>query len=187
ITIRNSSCFKYIWVSTDDKLIAIEAQKYGASVHHRPDKLARDETSSIDATREFLDNHITIQEIALFQCTSVFLKTNYIQEAITKFKSHDCVFAAKRSHYLRWKMIDGSLVPADFKLSARPRRQDWEGDIVETGMFYFSKRQLIESGILQNNRCSIVEIDAEDGLEVDTTHDLTLANYILSSKTKIDL
>ncbi|XP_052848574.1 N-acylneuraminate cytidylyltransferase [Drosophila gunungcola] len=186
-TIQNSSCFKHIWVSTDDKRIAIEAQKYGAIVHRRPEKFARDDTPSIHAITEFLDVHKSIEDFALFQCTSVFLKTKYIQEAVQKFDSHDCVFAAKRSHYLRWKIVDDILVPAEFDLNARPRRQDWKGDIVETGMFYFSRRHLINSGLLQNNRCSIVEIDVKDGLEIDSSHDLTLAKYILSSETKTDL
>jgi len=57
-----------------------------------------------------------------------------------------------RSHYLRWKVVDDELIPAEFDLNARPRRQDWEGDIVETGMFYFSRRRLVKSGLLQNNR-----------------------------------
>ncbi|XP_017060235.1 N-acylneuraminate cytidylyltransferase [Drosophila ficusphila] len=187
ITIRNSSCFKHIWVSTDDKRIATEAQKYGALVHERPEKFARDDTPSIHAITEFLDVHKNIQDFALFQCTSVFLKTNYIQEAVKKFAFHDCVFAAKRSHYLRWKMVDDLLVPAEFDLNARPRRQDWKGDIVETGMFYFSRRRLVESGLLQNNRCSIVEIDSQDSLEIDSSHDLLMAKYILSSRTKTDL
>ncbi|XP_020816020.1 N-acylneuraminate cytidylyltransferase [Drosophila serrata] len=186
-TIKSSSCFQHVWVSTDDKNIAIEAQTFGAMVHHRPHKFARDDTPSIDAIAEFLNSHKTIQDFALFQCTSVFLKSNYIQEAVQKFKSHDCVFAAKRSHYLRWKMVDGFLVPAEFNLNSRPRRQDWKGDIVETGMFYFSRRRLVDVGLLQNNRCSIVEIDANDGLEIDSSHDLSMAKYILSSRTKIDL
>ncbi|EDW95246.2 N-acylneuraminate cytidylyltransferase A [Drosophila yakuba] len=187
MTIKNSTCFQHIWVSTDDKRIAMEAQKYGAIIHRRPEKYARDDTPSLHAISEFLDVHRSIQDFALFQCTSVFLKAKYIQEAVRKFASHDCVFAAKRSHYLRWKVVDGELMPAEFDLSARPRRQDWQGDIVETGMFYFSRRNLVNSGLLQNSRCSIVEIDAKDSLEIDSDHDLTLAKYILSSEAKTEL
>nr|XP_017089480.2 N-acylneuraminate cytidylyltransferase A isoform X1 [Drosophila bipectinata] len=186
-TIQNSACFEHIWVSTDDKRIALEAQKYGAIIHDRPEKFAKDNTPSIDAIKEFLEVHATVKDFALFQCTSVFLKPTYIQEAVQKFKTHDCVFAAKRSHYLRWKEVNDSLVPVDFNLESRPRRQDWKGDIVETGMFYFSKRKLVDKGLLQNNRCSIVEINSEDGLEIDSSHDLSLAKYILSSRTKTDL
>jgi len=68
----------------------------GAIIHHRPEKFARDDTPSLHAISEFLDVHRSIHDFALFQCTSVFLKTKYIQEAVRKFESHDCVFAAKR-------------------------------------------------------------------------------------------
>ncbi|XP_017136647.1 N-acylneuraminate cytidylyltransferase A [Drosophila miranda] len=182
ITIQNSSCFDHIWVSTDDKRISIEANKYGAIVHNRPSEIARDETSSLDAIKEFLDVHKAIHNFSLFQCTSVFLKEKYINEAALAFKNHDCVFAAMRSHYLRWEFVDHLLVPVGFNSKARPRRQDWKGDIVETGMFYFSKRRLVESGFLQNNRCSIVEIDQKDGLEIDSPIDLTIARCILNNK-----
>lgn len=65
-------------------------------MHIRPEEYARDETSSIEAINEFLEVHQTIQNFALFQCTSVFLKEKYIEEAVDKFQSHDCVFSVKR-------------------------------------------------------------------------------------------
>ncbi|XP_034657907.1 N-acylneuraminate cytidylyltransferase A [Drosophila subobscura] len=183
IKIQNSACFDHIWVSTDDKRIATEAEKYGAIVHVRPPEFAMDDTSSLDAIKEFLDTHKAIHNFSLFQCTSVFLKEEYIKDAALAFKNHDCVFAAKRSHYLRWEYIDNLLVPVGFNSKARPRRQDWKGDIVETGMFYFSKRRLVENGVLQNDRCSIVEIDEQDGLEIDSPIDLTIARCIINNKT----
>lgn len=45
-----------------------------------------------------------------------------------------------------------NLIPLNFNPKSRPRRQDWNGELVETGMFYFAKRKLIEDGLLQNNR-----------------------------------
>lgn len=43
----------------------------------------------------------------------------------------------------------------------RPRRQDWSGELTETGMFYFTRRSLIEiDGMLQNERfeCKLNDI-----------------------------
>ena len=40
--------------------------------------------------------------------------------------------------------------PLNFDPANRPRRQDWSGDLVENGMFYFARRELVlEHGILQ--------------------------------------
>lgn len=45
-------------------------------------------------------------------------------------------------------------IPLNFNPKNRPRRQDWNGELVETGMFYFSKRKLVEDGYFQNDRYS---------------------------------
>lgn len=47
-------------------------------------------------------------------------------------------------------MVNGKVLPVEFNAEARPRRQDWAGDLVEAGMFYFSKRKLAMRGIFQN-------------------------------------
>ncbi|EDV97381.1 N-acylneuraminate cytidylyltransferase A [Drosophila grimshawi] len=181
ITIRKSNCFEHIWVSTDDEKIALEATKYGALVHNRPEKYALDETSSVESVKEFLEVHKYVQNFALFQCTSVFLREKYIKQAVSKFKSHDCVFAVKRSHNLRWKSVNGQVLADNFNMEARPRRQDWKGDMVEAGMFYFSKRNLAMKGLLQNEKCAVVEIKGEDGLEIDSYRDLDIARCIVNS------
>ncbi|XP_033150651.1 N-acylneuraminate cytidylyltransferase A [Drosophila busckii] len=154
----------------------------GAIVHHRPAEYAMDNTSSVDAVDEFLKKHEIIQSFALFQCTSIFLKEKYIVEAVKKFNSHDCVFAVKRSFNLRWDFVNNKLLPVNFNIKYRPRRQDWNGDIVETGMFYFSRKSLVMDGILQNDKCAIVEIPSEDSLEIDSPLDLIVARCIVTKK-----
>lgn len=49
--------FDELWVSTEDKEIAEEALRSEANVHERPEALAEDETSSVDAVWEFVDRH----------------------------------------------------------------------------------------------------------------------------------
>ena len=36
----------------------------------------------------------------------------------------------------------------NFNPGRRPRRQDWKGDLVENGMFYFARRSLVEVCLL---------------------------------------
>lgn len=67
------NCFNEIWVSTDNEMIAREAQRYNAHVHYRSDYSARDEATSIESIQEFLNGHLYIKNVALIQCTSVFL------------------------------------------------------------------------------------------------------------------
>lgn len=59
-----------------------------------------------------------------------------------------------RSWKLRWQQVNSNrLRPINFDTARRPRRQDWNGELIETGMFYFARRWLIEQQqLLQNER-----------------------------------
>lgn len=96
--IQNANIFTEIWVSTDSSLIAHETELYGANVHIRSNYSARDEATSIESVREFLEYHNNVRNIALIQCTSVFLREKYLEEAISIFNSgkYDCVFSVVR-------------------------------------------------------------------------------------------
>lgn len=67
--------------------------------------------------------------------------------------SHFFVILYFRSWQLRWQQVVNQLLPINFDRENRPRRQDWRGELIETGMFYFSRRKLIEQmGVFQNER-----------------------------------
>ncbi|KNC20878.1 hypothetical protein FF38_04219 [Lucilia cuprina] len=158
----------------------VETFTNGALVYRRLHVFAQDHSSSLEAIKEFLNKHNFVKKFALFQCTSVFLKEKYIIEAVHKFNFHPCVFAAKRSHKLRWKQLGTNLIiPLNFNPFHRPRRQDWDGELDETGMFYFATKQLVNKNSLQNNRCAIVEVDAQDAVEIDNMNDLKMAQCML--------
>lgn len=95
---RNANIFSEIWVSTDSDRIGREAEFFGVKVHIRPDHLARDETPSIDTVLEFLEKHKNVENIALIQCTSVFVAEKYLEEAMRLFHEPnvDCVFSVVR-------------------------------------------------------------------------------------------
>ncbi|XP_062534855.1 N-acylneuraminate cytidylyltransferase-like [Armigeres subalbatus] len=186
-TVLGSGVFQSIWVSTEDDRIAeaVEREFPNSSdvrVHRRPMEVALDHTSSIESVRQFLDQHAWAQNVALVQCTSPFLRVEYLREALRRFRlmDADCVFSVTRSFKLRWKIgIDGKVVALNFDPGRRPRRQDWNGELVETGMFYFAKRKLTLEGYFQNDNCEVVVIDDKDAMEIDTPYDLWLARKIL--------
>lgn len=101
-TIENCNCFIEVWVSTDSNAIAQEAYRNNVNVHYRSEYSARDEATSVESIQEFLSGHPNIKNIALIQCTSVFLKENYLDAAVKRFMSNthvDCVFSVYRSIY----------------------------------------------------------------------------------------
>ena len=99
-------------------------------------------------------------------------------------ENYDSVFSVCRSKRFRWSeksKSNSSTSALNFDPSARPRRQEWTGDLVENGMFYFAKRDLLLStGRLQGGRkCTYVEVDAKLSLEIDSSLDLALAQQII--------
>lgn len=177
-----------MWVSTEDDRIAQAVERDFphdlVRVHLRPPEVAQDHTSSIESVREFLDHHPRVQNVALVQCTSPFLGVRYLDEALQRFQSLrvDCVFSVTRSFKLRWrKEKDGRVNALNFDPRKRPRRQDWDGELVEAGMFYFARRKLLLEGRFQNNNCEVVVIDERDSLEIDSLYDLELARKIIGS------
>ncbi|XP_059613060.1 N-acylneuraminate cytidylyltransferase [Phlebotomus argentipes] len=178
--VKNSKIFSEIWVSTDNDLIALEARTVSKIfVHHRPESEALDTTSSIESVQEFLHHHPEIENVALIQCTSIFLRETYLELAYELFQKSDCVFTVTKSHKLRWKFSNSQLLPINFDPTKRPRRQDWDGELLETGMFYFATRNLLDRGVFQTNSCGFVEIPSQDALEIDKKSDLQLAQCLL--------
>ncbi len=43
-------------------------------------------------------------------------------------------------------------MPLNFNPQNRPRRQDWNGELTETGMVYVAKKSLLQRGMFQNER-----------------------------------
>lgn len=98
-TISHCGCFAEVWVSTDDEQIATEARRYNASVHYRSAHSARDEATSLESIQEFLNANRHMKNVALIQCTSVFLRKEYLAAAVERFSKYtdiDCIFSVYR-------------------------------------------------------------------------------------------
>ncbi|XP_045535783.1 N-acylneuraminate cytidylyltransferase A [Papilio machaon] len=173
-----------ITVSTDHPLIALEALKYGASPFRRSFITASHFAPSIWGVEEFIASTPKAKVVVLIQATSPFISYLNLKDAIRKLhypKPYDCVFAATRSFKLRWNFVNGKLIPKNFDSVRRPRRQDWHGELIETGAFYISRVELIKQGLLQNNNCTVFETKPKESLEIDSYYDLKVANVLLSS------
>ncbi|KAH9628616.1 hypothetical protein HF086_007821 [Spodoptera exigua] len=56
------------------------------------------------------------------------------------------------SYKLRWQFKNGKYNPVNFSVDARLRRQDWNGEFLESGAFYITRRKLLDLGKFQNNK-----------------------------------
>ena len=68
----------------------------------------------------------------------------------------------------------------NFDPGHRPRRQDWKGDLVENGMLYFAKRNLVQNRkILQGGKVAYVEVPQNLSIEIDSSLDLAHAEQTI--------
>uniref|UniRef100_T1IVB7 N-acylneuraminate cytidylyltransferase n=1 Tax=Strigamia maritima TaxID=126957 RepID=T1IVB7_STRMM len=179
------SCGKLddIWVSTDHQEIAKISAQFGAKIHWRPASLAQNTSSSVDAIWEFLQCHSDVDIVVLLQATSPFLHPQYLDAGLKLMKSgnYDSVFAVKRQHNLRWSIKENEHIePLNFDPEFRPRRQDWPGELVEVGMFYFTKVDVLaKTNRLQGGKCGYVEVKTEHSLDIDSQFDWEMAECLI--------
>lgn len=176
--------FHSIWVSTENAEIAAVAKEFGAKVHWRQQAFAANSTSSVDATLEFLHHHPDVDILGLIQCTSPCLQPKYLEQAYTMMteQHYNSVFAVSRLHKLRWKEVGSgeSTQPMNFNPTHRPQRQNWPGELAESGMFYFTQAHLLlHQKTLQGGRCGYVEIAPEHCIDIDTPYDWLVAEAVV--------
>lgn len=172
-----------IWVSTDDQEIEDIATAESCAVVRRSEEFAQPDSPSVLAVQEFMREVPGIDVVALVQCTSPCLVPSYLDEAVNLVTSdrYDSVFSVTRDYKWRWTELsqDGTTRPLNFDPAQRLCRQEWVGEIVETGHFYVTRAEYVQDGLLQGGRCGFVELPQYLCHEVDTEDDLLIVEQKL--------
>lgn len=181
-----------VFVSTDDPEIAAVASRAGARVIERPAGLAGDEASSESAVEHALTHlasHGVVPEVTVFvQATSPFIRASDIDRAVNLVRAGECdvAFSVVRSDVHLWRHGFDGPEGVNHHPAVRQRRQDREPQHAETGGFYVMRT----SGFRHHQhrffgRLSLVEVDPSEALEIDTEHDLMLAELIHSRRESV--
>ncbi|KAG2468873.1 N-acylneuraminate cytidylyltransferase A [Polypterus senegalus] len=178
----DSGIFDSVWVSTDHDEIEKVAKRFGARVHRRSAEVSEDTCSSLMTIQEFLRRNEDqgIDVVANIQATSPCLHPFHIQEAMRKITEEGCdsVFAVVRRHQFRWKEVkhEGEITePFNLDPLNRPRRQDWDGELVENGSFYIAKSDMILKGYMQGGKRAYYEMEPEYSVDIDVDIDWPVA------------
>jgi CMP-N,N'-diacetyllegionaminic acid synthase len=173
-----------IWVSTDNKLIADYAKKLGVSTIFRPNKYAKDNSSSDIAwlhALNFLKKKITITNIIGLQPTSPIRGKSDIDNACKIFvkKKYDSLFSAMviSDHFI-WKLKNKKLI-ANYNYIKRPMRQKIEHKYLENGSFYIFDAKKFEK--FKNRlfgKIGIYEMTRINSLQLDEPEDIKLFNSL---------
>ena len=144
-----SGAFEKVVVSSDDDEILEIAVKAGAVAHKRSAESAKDTASSESGLFDYVDTVPELVSCALVQCTSPLTTAEDFRNGVMKFHQTgaDSLVTVVRAHRFLWSIKDGQAAP---KLRPRqaPRRQDWNGELIENGAFYVFKTQALrDSGL----------------------------------------
>ncbi|MFF0481556.1 cytidylyltransferase domain-containing protein [Streptomyces sp. NPDC004779] len=173
-------------VSTDDHAIAAAARSFGAEAVPRPAALAGDTATSESAVLHALDafeatHGRTADVVLLVQCTSPFLTSAEVAEAVARITSGaaDTAFTAAPSHGFLWRETADGATGVNHDKAHRPRRQDREPEYLETGAVYAMDAAGFRThGHRFFGRTAVVVTDPARVLEIDDPHDLARAKAL---------
>jgi len=190
-----SGVFAAVVVSTEDDEIASVARGVGASVISRPVELAQDTTQTEPVMAHALAlaeeaSGATFDYVWLLQPTSPLRDAADIRSAadVLCTRGVDSVIGLIEEHVFRWRTIGTAfgaiLVEPDYEPACRPRRQEMEVELRETGAVYGVSRAVWnETGVRVGGRVGTFVLEPTHALDVDTLDDVAYVDWLLSSRS----
>lgn len=181
-TVLDAEVADEVWIATDcDEMERLVCTRYAEQVriYRRSERSARDEAPTMVVVREFLEevNPDDDDRFILLQTTSPFTRKEELKalkEEMEKGK-YDSYISCCRQKKFRWDK-DGQ--PLDYTFARKPRRQDYEGMLLESGAFYASTvRQIKQSDSLVSGNIRVMETDASGMIDIDDHEDWMQAEH----------
>jgi N-acylneuraminate cytidylyltransferase len=180
-----------IVVSTDGQVIEDAVNAFGSAkveIHRRSAESASDTASTEAVMLEYARAHDDFENMILVQATSPLLDADDLALGIELYESgeYDSVLSVVRQKRFVWNEVDGAGVPANYDFRARPRRQDFDGFLVENGAFYIvSRAALLEGECRLSGRVGLCEMDEASYFEIDEPSDWTIMENLVAEKTGV--
>ena len=176
-------------VSTDSPQIAAIATAYDSSrveVHERSSESATDTASTEAVMLEYASSHDDFDNIVLIQATSPLLESEDLTRGVRTFEDggYDSVLSVVRQKRFVWDVVDGEANPINYDVAQRPRRQEFDGMLVENGAFYITSRDaLLDSRCRLSGKMGVVEMDEATYFEIDEPDDWTIVEGLIHKRT----
>lgn len=162
-----------IFVSTDSDEIKQVVEGFGfekVEVISRSPETASDTATSESALIEFCQNY-DFEKVVFLQATSPLTTAYDMDGALKKLeeeKANSLVSVVHRYQFL-W---DTKGHPINYNPQKRPRRQDWEGYLVENGAFYISSRKdILNTHCRMSGKIAFWEMSQKTLFEIDEPDD----------------
>ena len=184
-----------VYVATDNEIIRDTVEKFKIGIESelfskveiisRSEESASDTASTEFAMLEFAENY-NFDNIVLIQATSPLLQSCDLDRGFEAFQTNgtDSVLSVVRQKRFHWDYDEnGNAYPTNYDISKRPRRQEFDGYLVENGAFYInSKTNLITYQNRLAGNIKAVEMNGDSFLEIDEPIDWDVIEMIMNKK-----
>lgn len=187
---NDCSDIEKVFIATDSdkiKKIVEDFRFEKVCVVDRSASSATDEAATESVMLEFAQK-VEFSNIVLIQATSPLLTSKDIAGGLGEFskKNVDSVLSVVRQKRFQWKIINNDFViPVNYDIYHRPRRQEFNGYLVENGAFYItSKEKLLQSNNRISGNIGFYEMDEETYFELDEPKDWFIIEKQLEARMK---
>ncbi|MGL5312910.1 MAG: HAD-IIIA family hydrolase [Peptostreptococcaceae bacterium] len=184
---ENCDCIDKIFVSTDNQEIKDTVKKYKSNkvcVVDRSEETSTDNSTTESAMIEFAKKYL-FKNIILIQATSPLITSEELTKGFMAYNKEgiDSVLSVVNQKRFIWEQENNKYIPKNYDYINRPRRQDFDGFLVENGAFYITSRDRLlkyKSRISGNIDC--VMMDESSYFEIDEPRDWTIVEALLKIK-----
>ncbi|OVE77193.1 hypothetical protein BVX99_03315 [bacterium F16] len=186
--LEDASSINIIYVATDCPIIAKTIRQFSLSkvnIFHRSDESAQDDSPTEHVLLEFLEQTDEIQTddtIVLVQATTPTLQTDDIDNMLHFYdqNEYDSCLSCVRVKRFFW---DAKGLPVNYDYTCRPRRQEFEGSLMENGAIYINNAaNIIKHKNRLSGRIGIYEMPEISAVEIDEELDWVMAEKIMKTK-----
>ena len=185
-----------VYISTESQEIKQVVEQFQAKepqlfakleVVGRSDETATDTASTESVMLEFAQQY-EFENIALVQATSPLLSSQDLTNGFQALQTDgtDSIVSVVRQKRFQWKINNGFALPTNYDVFQRPRRQEFEGYLVENGAFYICSREdLLRTQNRVSGKIKAVEMDEDSFFEVDEPRDWAIVEALMRKNNPV--
>lgn len=175
-----------VYVASDDKNYLETVWLFGDNrkiwpIERNPAN-CQDESTTEEAMLEFA-NIYDFEHIVLMQATSPLVTSEDLTGGIDKYLKgkYDSLISVTRKHMFIWD--EQFNIPLNYNPWERPRRQNWDGVLIENGAFFITSREaFLKSRCRLSGKIGLYEMPEHTLHELDGPSDWIVVEELLKNR-----
>lgn len=170
-------------IATDYDEIKNVIEQYSSDkilVVGRSEAVSTNTAPTIDVVLEFTEKY-DFETMVLIQATSPLLTTKDIDGGLKVLQEgYDSCLSVVRHHVFVW---DEKTKQPNFTIPYKPRRQDWNGILIENGAFYINSRDnILKDKFYLSGNIGLYEMPYESHIELDEEIHWQYIEFLLKNR-----